>query len=86
MPTKRGRWPIGDRPFNLSQRRRYQGASTVNDLSVFAGEAEQVAGDFPDLDILRTFRDAITAMVAVDVLKWLITGITLTTKDLHGTV
>src|SRR5258708_34654945 len=48
----------------------------------WAREAEQMRRHFADLDLLRAFGDAITAVVAIDVLERLVAGITDATVHL----
>ena len=47
---------------------------------------EEVGGDLPDLNLFRTLRDPVPAVVAVDVLKRLVPRVTHATVDLQGPV
>src|SRR5512135_37599 len=54
--------------------------------AVLADEAEHVAGDVANLDLLRTFRDAVAAVVTIDVLELLVARISPAAMHLHRPV
>ena len=51
-----------------------------------AHETKQVACDLAHLDLFAAFRDAITAMVTINVLKRFVAGIPDPTMHLHRTI
>src|SRR5690348_8680395 len=53
---------------------------------LLAAHAEEVARDAADLDFLRTLGDAVAAMVAIDVLEWLVARIAQAAMDLDRKV
>src|SRR5258708_17637495 len=51
-----------------------------------APEAEQRTGDAADLDLFRTLGDAVTSVMAIDVLERRVARIADAAMDLHGAV